>query len=154
MGAQSSRIGDRLRAELGNVVKALILEIDANLRASPDQGGTPVDTGHARASWTPGISSPPDAVSSNAGDGTHDAGVAKLLAYKLSDGPAYESNHTPYINSLNYGHSKQAPRLFIEAAVDKAVATIQARYNARIDVTTLNELRGALAVGRAFMAFQ
>lgn len=154
MGVQSSRIGDRLRAELGNVVKALILEIDANLRASPDAGGTPVDTGHARASWTPGISSPPDAVSSDSGDGSHDAGVAKLLAYKLEDGPAYESNHTAYINSLNYGHSQQAPRMFIEAAVDKAVATIHARYNAKIDVTTLTELRGALALSRAFMAFQ
>lgn len=148
-GSQSKAIGDRLRAELGNVVKTLILEIDANLRVSPEQGGTPVDTGHARAAWTPGIGSPPDAT----GDG-HDDGVAKLLAYKLEDGPAYESNHVAYINSLNYGHSQQAPRMFIEAAIDKAVATIQQRYNARIDMTTLNELRGALAVGRAFTAFQ
>jgi len=146
VGVQSKRIGDRLRAELGNVIKALILEIDANLREA-----TPVDTGHARANWVPSIGAP------HVGEDTgaaHEQGVQRVLGYKLDDGPAFESNRVPYINSLNYGHSKQAPRMFIEAAVDKAVATIQQRYSVAIDVSSLNELRGAIGLSRALLAFR
>lgn len=103
MGAQSKRIADRLRAELANVVKALVLEIDANLREA-----TPVDTGHARANWVPSIGTPHTGEDSGA---AHEAGIARILGYVLEDGPVFESNHVPYINALNYGHSKQAPRM-------------------------------------------
>lgn len=126
MGKQSASIGDQLRKAVGTIVKATVLEIDANLRASPDQGGTPVDTGHVRANWVPNIGSPADVVAD--GDGAHAAGLAALIAYKLEQGPAYESNHVPYISSLNYGHSAQAPALFVEAAVDRALVTMQGRY--------------------------
>lgn len=121
MGKQSVAIGNQLRASIATIVKTTVLEIDANLRASPDQGGTPVDTGNARARWVPNIATP-------ARGGDHDAGVASVLGYKIGDGPVFESNDADYITALNNGHSKQAPALFVETAVDKALATMQQRY--------------------------
>lgn len=150
---QSAAIGNQLRASIATIVKAMVLEIDANLRASPDQGGTPVDTGHARANWIPNIGTPADA-SGNTDDGSHDAGLARLLAYKLTDGPAYESNHVPYINSLNYGHSKQAPALFIESCVDKALATMQTRFgSAAISIDRFRDSVGSVGAENLASAY-
>ena len=47
---QSKAIGAQLRTAAADIVKATILEIDANLREV-----TPVATGHARANWVPSI---------------------------------------------------------------------------------------------------
>lgn len=133
MGKQSSAIGDRLHAELAEVVKALILEIDANLRET-----TPVKTGHARANWVPSVGAPH--VGEDGGE-AQAAGAGAIASYKLTDGPAWESNNVPYVPRLNDGHSKQAPALFIEAAIDKAIATIEQRYSVTIDLSTTNAIR-------------
>lgn len=128
MGKQSKAIGDQLRKAAATIVKATVLEIDANLREA-----TPVDTGHARANWVPSIGTPATEVVS--GEAANASGVAALLGYKLENGPAWESNNVPYIQVLNDGSSTQAPALFIEAAVDKALVTMQAKYgDAAIDV--------------------
>jgi len=124
---QAKSIGDQLRAAVSTIVKAMVLEIDSELRKSPEDGGTPVDTGFARASWVPSIIAPATGTS----EGDHEAGVAALVSYKLEDGPAYETNNAAYIQRLNAGSSKQAPALFIEAAVDRALAAMQARYGSR-----------------------
>ena len=150
MGAQSQRIGDAIRAELATVVKALILEIDANLRADPAEGGTPVDTGHARANWIPSIGAPHS--SEVDGTGAHESAIAAMLGYKLEDGAAFESNSAPYINALNYGHSKQRPRMFVEDCVDRAVVTIQQRYAGKVDVSGLNAMRSAIALSKSIAA--
>ena len=47
--------------------------------------------------------------------------MAELASYKLSDGMAFESNNAEYIESLNRGHSKQAPAQFVEMAIEKGV---------------------------------
>lgn len=122
VGGQAKGIGDQLRKQVAKAVTMLVLEIDANLRET-----TPVDTGHARANWVPSIGEP-NASEVATGDGAHDSGLAQLVSYKLGDGPAFESNNAPYIQRLNAGSSTQAPALFIEAAVDKAVATVSQRY--------------------------
>ncbi len=130
MGKQSAAIGDRLRAELATASKALILEIDKELRKRGT--GTPVDTGHARANWVPSIGAQHAGVVE--GDAAHEAGVASVLGFKLEDGSLFVSNGVPYINRLNYGHSKQAPAMFIEACVDRALTKIQTRYAGKMDI--------------------
>lgn len=122
-GGQSKAIGDELRKQVATIVKATVLELDANLREA-----TPVDTGHARANWVPSIGSPSSAEDAGA---AHEAGTAAILAYKLEDGPAWESNNVPYVLALNAGSSTQAPALWIEAAIDKTNATMQQRYGDR-----------------------
>jgi len=128
--SQAADIGARLRAELAHVAKALVLEIDANLREA-----TPVDTGHARANWIPGIGEAVDAVADS--EAAHDDGVAKVLSYKLGDGDLYAVNNVPYIGRLIGGSSSQAPAGWDLTAIDQAVRTIQDQHDgAQIDVTT------------------
>ncbi len=127
MGEKAREIGERLTKQIESIFKALILEIDRELRKS-----TPVDTGFARSNWVPSVGAPHVGVVEGAA--AHAAGVAGVLRFKLGDGSLWVSNATEYIQALNYGHSQQAPPLFIEAAVDRAIATIKARYNVSIDI--------------------
>ncbi len=155
MGAQADAIIAKRRTLIGDVVKATLLEIDANLRRSPDQGGTPVATGWARANWVPALGSPHRG-EVPADDSAHDAGVASILKFVLGQGPLYESNSAPYINSLNYGHSKQAPAMFIERCVDEALQTMQQQLAGRLDLSSIiaktREAIGAIAVQHALNA--
>ena len=118
----------RLVAQLNQViadqVRALALEVHANLVEA-----TPVDTGWARANWIPVISDDNNSVidaqgNIGAASGQQAAGVAEVLAYNLSQGKIFVSNHVPYIENLNMGHSQQAPAGFVEAAIDKAIRTV------------------------------
>jgi len=135
VGARADAIIAKRRKLVGDVCKALLLEIDANLRRSPDQGGTPVATGHARANWVPSLGTPH--TGEVADDGAHDAGIETALAFVLGQGPLYESNSAPYINALNYGHSKQAPSMFIERCVDEALQTMQQQLTGRLDLSSV-----------------
>ncbi len=139
MGSQSAAIGEQLRNALAQACRALALEIDKELRRSGT--GTPVDTGHARANWVPSIGTP--ALEEVEGLSAHAAGVAAVLKFKLGDGALFISNGVPYINRLNYGHSKQAPRLFVEACIDRALSTIQARYAGRISIDRASVFAGS-----------
>ena len=130
MGQQADRIGERLRKHIEQIFKALCLEIDKELRKA-----TPVDTGHARANWVPSVGSPHVGdLESAAAAMAHAAGVAGVLRFKLGDGALWVSNGVDYVAILNYGTSDQAPAMWIEAAIDRAVATIQARYSVKIDI--------------------
>lgn len=107
------------------VVRKLVLDIVANLTASPSEGGTPVDTGWARSNWIPrigktfeGTSGTREAVSA----GAQESGKAQVLTYKLDQGPVHITNNVPYIVFLNDGSSKQAPRGFVQAAIERAVS--------------------------------
>ena len=126
----------KLLGQGAKIVKAFILEVDANLRASPERGGTPVKTGHARASWIPSVGQPADGEADGKGSGAHDVGVAALMRYKLSDGPAWESNNTAYIMLLNLGYSHQQAAGFIEAAIERAKTAIEQRFGQTVDVDT------------------
>jgi len=135
--AQVEAIMADLRRHAAKAGVALILEIDANLRQSPDRGGTPVLTGHARASWVPSAGEPYAGEPTGANNGSHDAGVATLLRYSLEDGDLWLSNNAPYILFLNLGRSDQQVAGFIEACVDRGYATVQQRYDGlQIEVRT------------------
>lgn len=132
MGAQAQAIGERLRKHTEMIFKALCLEIDRELRIA-----TPVDTGFARANWVPSVGLPHEGEARKVGSGSseHAAGVGQVMRFKLEDGTLWVSNSVDYVAlALNYGSSSQAPAMFIEAAVDRAVAMIQARYSVRISI--------------------
>lgn len=124
----AKEVGDRLRAAiLVEARSALALELDAELRKR-----TPVDTGHARANWIPSVGVPADG---EGGSAAHAAGVAAVLAAGPNE-DMFVTNNVPYIDRLIAGSSTQAPAGWDLEAVDTAVASVQARYNALdIDVT-------------------
>lgn len=157
MGAQADALGVQLRRQVAKAAVALVLEIDAELRKSPDAGGTPVDTGHARANWVPSVGAP--ATGEVNGDGAHEAGIAALLGYQLEQGALWLANAAPYIEQLNLGHSHQAPPGFIEAAIERAQVIVQGRYDSlRIEINTRGagtfvDLAGGNAAGNLASAY-
>ena len=112
------------------VIKAIALDIVANLRRAPSEGGTPVDTGWARANWQPRIGSPAqDVVGTNeavgAAQATQEAGLGALLIYKISAGSVFITNNVAYITRLNEGSSGQAPKGFVQRAIQEAVNNVR-----------------------------
>lgn len=111
------------------LVKKVVTDVVANLVAAPMEGGTPVDTGWARANWIPNIGSPvksPRGTRDSVGRAaaSQGRGIAVVLAsYKIAKGKVYISNPVPYIVFLNEGSSTQAPAGFIQRAIRKAVTT-------------------------------
>lgn len=124
-----------MERELENIIRFITLGIDRRLRRSPRSGGTPVDTGHARANWIPSVGEPFAGEVPGVSSSAHDAGVAAVLGYKLGDGPAWVTNNVPYILVLNDGWSDQQPAGFIERAIDEALAEAREKFGADIDVT-------------------
>jgi hypothetical protein len=127
MASPAAAIAARIRAEIARAKNALALEIAANLTEA-----CPVDTGHARANFVPGIE-PFAGV-------TEDGGAAAQGALAVIgagvDQPIHVTNNVPYLQYLIAGSSRQAPAGWDLAAVDEAVETIRGQYAAvRIDVT-------------------
>lgn len=123
----------QLEAVAARTVVALSLAIVANLVAAPSEGGTPVDTGWARANWVPAIGAPftgTDGSRSSVSSAAQTLGQANLLSYKIALGPVFISNNVPYILALNDGHSKQAMPGFVEKAIDQAFADLQGAFAA------------------------
>lgn len=131
---QTGDIITALETAAGKVVKKLTLDVVANLQAPPPLGGTPVDTGWARANWWPNISQPYRADVGSTGSvagalATSESGKTKVaVSYKLSMGPVFASNNVPYILRLNDGYSKQAPTGFVQRAIAKAVTIDMAGF--------------------------
>jgi len=126
---QAAAVTQQLLLQIARAASAITLEVTANLVEA-----CPVDTGHARANFVPGIGSP---VTGDAdGAGPQQAGTAAVLRYRLGDGPLNITNNVPYIGRLIGGWSKQAPAGWDIAAIDAGVATIQAQYDhLKIEVT-------------------
>ncbi len=108
------------------IIKSVVLDVVANLVKAPQEGGTPVKTGWARANWIPRIggatmeaAGDPEAVGS--AKAAQQVGLGSVLSYKLVSGPVYISNNVPYILRLNEGSSQQAPAGFVQRAVQLAV---------------------------------
>lgn len=106
INAIAARVG--IRADL--IKRKLALDIWSELMAT-----TPVDTGRARAGWSMGQT---------------------VTGYVPQKGGVYQAPNTPtpptgdiiviynnveYIIGLNSGTSKQAPAMFVESAVEKAL---------------------------------
>ena len=97
---------------------------------------TPVDTGEARSNWIASIGAPTDETRPPFAPG-HKLGLEEtenadraieeakkvLSGVKRSNDVVYIQNNLPYIEVLNGGSSEQAPPLFIETAVDRAVGS-------------------------------
>lgn len=116
------------------VVKKLVLDIVANLQASPGDGGTPVDTGWARVNWIPVIGAASRRATPKPGDhgqtvqaaidlaSQGQAAVAAIVTtYNLRQGPVTIANNVPYILRLDAGSSKQAPSGFVRRGIVKAL---------------------------------
>lgn len=134
MGAQSQRIAAAMRAETANIIRFITLGIDRRLRRNPKRGGTPVDTGHARANWIPSVGDPFPGEVPGVSSSEHDAGVAAVLGYKLGDGPTWVTNNVSYILVLNDGWSDQQPAGFIERAIDETLAEAREKFG-EINIT-------------------
>lgn len=102
-------------------VKKLVSNITANLLRA-----TPVDTGWARANWVPKIGSRNKGTVGSPSSVSPEDQTAGLLSvqttYTLEKGKVFISNNVPYISKLNAGSSQQAPDMFIENAVNRAIA--------------------------------
>jgi hypothetical protein len=111
-----------------NLIRKMAFDVVANLRKAGSEGGTPVDTGWARANWIPSMGGEPAATPSgtkesvSSAEASLQAGLGSLLGYKLLLGPVFITNNVPYILKLNDGHSQQAPSGFVQAAITAAVA--------------------------------
>lgn len=125
MVQQTRIVVSALEGFIQDAVKAVISHVLANLVASPPEGGTPVDTGWARANWIPSSGQPfPLTVGSReaVSAGRQQLGLAQVLtSYTLTQGPAHVTNNVPYIGKLNAGSSRQAPAGFVQAGIAKAV---------------------------------
>jgi hypothetical protein len=99
--------------------------------------GTPVDKGRARSNWLPGKNGPvsgereafvPGEKGSTGAQNAQAAMDAAAAVAATYDGGKDQSlhltNNLPYIGELNRGSSRQAPALFVEAAVAAGAAAI------------------------------
>lgn len=111
------------------LIKKLVLDIVANLKAAPREGGTPVDTGWARSNWVPNIGSPIRKVAGSyaaakAGNLSFNsaAGIAHVAtSYNVKMGAVHITNNVPYILRLDAGSSMQAPAGFVRRGIVKAI---------------------------------
>jgi hypothetical protein len=100
---------------------------------------TPVDTGRARSNWIASVDIPVKEVRApyaagqglGRGEGANARGALEQAREEISK---YEigthrriviSNNVPYIETLNNGHSAQAPSGFIEKAIQQATTAIR-----------------------------
>jgi len=117
-----------LAQAVADTVRRLVFQIIAILSGPPSDGGTPVDTGWARANWIPSVGAPAvSPVGSRAavdGGAAQQAALARLLGYKLEQGPVYATNNVPYIAQLNEGSSRQAPAAFVQRAIVRAAREV------------------------------
>jgi hypothetical protein len=132
---QARIIVDDLASFTERNIRRLSVEVHANLVAAPTEGGTPVDTGWARANWVPAIGNPvtdvdgepPKKGTKTKAGGKAQRGLARVASsYRLRQGPVFISNNVPYIGRLNDGSSVQAPRGFVQAAILKAIRAVVA----------------------------
>lgn len=111
---------------LAQATERVISRISVNVTAELIEA-TPVDTGWARANWVPAIGAPFIGPGTSMGNVTsqrqqQQSGVASVAtSYKLSRGAVFVSNNVPYITRLNDGSSAQAPKAFVQAAINAAI---------------------------------
>lgn len=151
MGAASEALEKKLHALIERACKMLALEVAKELRRKGI--GTPVDTGHARANWIPAVGAPNLTEVGGASDAAYQGGVGQVLSYKIGQGTLYVSNVVPYVKRLNEGWSDQAPALFVEAAVARALVTVRSKTKIDLGVNGFVSSSGAGAAGNVADAY-
>lgn len=125
--------GRQLPSKINNIVKKTALAIDQVAVIT-----TPVDTGFARSNWIAAIGTSPVRTiepyapgnrlglneSSNAQGALNQARIA-ITARRPEGGDVYIVNNTPYIETLNNGSSAQAPKNFVELAVQAGIQAVR-----------------------------
>ena len=93
---------------------------------------TPVDTGHARRNWQVNFGAPngqelPGV--DKAGSNTVVNGVSRIKSGGRRNAfiPLIIENNVPYIGRLNEGSSKQAPPMFVELSIRRAINVLGPR---------------------------
>lgn len=125
---QIPKIMRQLVSVAEQIIKKVAFDIQANLVRAASEGGTPVDTGWARANWLVNVGTPFLApLGEYTGKTTTvraGTGLSSIATYKL--GPkVFISNNVPYITRLNDGSSTQAPRGFVQAAILRALTSLR-----------------------------
>jgi len=109
------------------------LEAHGTLVSNPPKG-TPIDTSYASSKWWYAVTTLPartdDDCNVSAAKAKQQQTLQSVLDYDVSQGSIFVFNDTQYIGRLNAGHSKQSPSMFVEDAVDSAVAETNHRYAA------------------------
>ncbi len=129
--SQIRRILRQLTSVAEQVIKRVAFDIQANLVRASTEGGTPVDTGWARANWLTNVGTPfltPIGSYEQAKEGSVPAagfGLGSIASYKLPFGKVFISNNVPYIVNLNEGSSKKAPAGFVQAAILRALVGLR-----------------------------
>lgn len=90
---------------------------------------TPVDTGRARGNWDVSIGGsskePTDNIDQS---GSNTIARGRAVAESRKPGQSVHiANNLPYIAKLNEGSSAQAPKLFVEQAIDEVSAHFKGR---------------------------
>jgi hypothetical protein len=130
MPSRPEIVATAIRAAAGEIMKRLAVASVAELVKAPSEGGTPVDTGWARANWLPSIGNPitvPAGSRAAVTAGPQASGVAEVASQKpeaLIGKRVFIQNNVPYIQPLNFGHSKQAPSGFIQLAIGRALERV------------------------------
>ncbi len=134
LGAASDRVEVRILTDVQTAVRRFELRAYQAISIA-----TPVDTGFARASWTPSVGplgeglgespkSEDDARQAAAKLRPTNQAKAEALAktYQVEAGRVFLTNPVPYIGPLNTGSSSQAPKKFVERAIMTAVQSLGA----------------------------
>ena len=104
------------------VKRKLALELFAELLQT-----TPVDTGRARAGWNLGPMLTNNVPPKDKSGYGYDVSMNVNPAMAPKDAPIiYIYNNVEYIGRLNAGSSTQAPREFVQIAIDKVVGGMSA----------------------------
>ena len=107
------RLGRQIVGNTNKMTRQTALQIDATLVGPPQEGGTPVDTGRARANWLVSLGTP--RTETVEVGGRPDPG--RVVAPRVPQQAIFIANNLPYIRRLNEGSSTQAPASFVEMAV-------------------------------------
>jgi hypothetical protein len=118
-----------LEKDVASAMRGLVLEITANLRRAPDEGGTPVDTGWARANWISEVGKSHDEVAGtrpegpdeNPDEGPLNAGLARVLTYRVPRERIYITNNVPYIVICNETHRPG----FVQRSISEALVALE-----------------------------
>lgn len=128
---------DRIAVRVeGNVERAMKDCAQVVLRSVVE--ATPVDTGRARSNWTPELDRAFEGlfparvpgIKGSTGDAnsvaTIEAGAPAIEAFDIHENrEIHITNNAGHIQSLNDGHSQQAPADFVRIAVLEGLATVR-----------------------------
>lgn len=122
-GRRFDSLEDAISDEIAGLLVDFSSEMDRNLVRK-----TPVDTGKARANWQWQTGGPEDfpegVLNQTSRPITQQPNFRIRKARILAGDDILAANNVPYIGRLNDGYSAQAPRKFVEMAIDEAILEI------------------------------